>query len=692
MSDADDQIGAAATVIAVAPTSGFSGRSEEYDPRGGAFPLGYGAGLPSATAGPGGMSVPDGRQRTTSSTFYHTVKAFVQSLPPQVDNMVSDYRKKVTKENYLLIVSVFGSLVGSVYGYVVTLSGLLLMDSTFLEHMGGGSTTFDLRFILLFYVGEVVGAFFSFLLSDIFGRKTTLVYCAVVCIFLLLWSSLSADGTDLLTARFFLGWGLGLLMAVAPVYTSEVAVGADRGKSIGMIAVTEFTGALLACLMYFALQGYAFGWRVALVLPMLVLAAKACGLLFLPESPRWILAHRTPTECLESMRQLRRTNDVSEEFHVIYQALSSDARLGDSWIEILSSKAIRYRLFVACALQTSHQLLGYEIITTFGSSLLGLLDMHSVLLGLLLAAVSALLGALLGLSKVDAWGRRFLLICGCLSMFCSWLGASVCVYAGGLQEGKAELYFQAYILRFLFGSFLCLFAFSFAFGFESVSWVVAAELFPLRARGRASALTTSCHGASAVLATSFLADWLAGDGDSASSSSIATVILLFACYALCLALFVFIALPETQGLMLEDMEELFDLGGGGNSSSAGCCGCCPEVKAGLMGLRVVGQAGPGGRGTGGVGSARQGAPGKDGTDAGAAQAAERFEPSTLHKYSGGMRETKFEYFTEEEAPLVPSFGSFISGAGVVASGSGTSGAGAAAGASYGTLSTAEASK
>jgi hypothetical protein len=32
---------------------------------------------------------------------------------------------------------------------------------------------------------------------------------------------------------------------------------------------------------------------------------------FLPESPRWLLALHTPAECLESMRTLRRTNDVS---------------------------------------------------------------------------------------------------------------------------------------------------------------------------------------------------------------------------------------------------------------------------------------------------------------------------------------------------------------------------------------------
>lgn len=605
---------------------------------------------PQQQEGPPQAPGPTHNSTGTTTSALQSAKQILASIPPFFEGYVSDFRKKISKEEYLRVVAVFGSLVGAVYGFVVTLSGLLLMDSTFVERMGGDTTTssFELHFIVLFYLGEVVGALLSFLLSDIFGRKTTIVYASAACVLLLLWMCLSADGTDLLTSRFFLGWGLGLIMAVAPVYTSEVAIAADRGKTVGMLSLTGSAGSLTACVLYFALQGYSFGWRVALVVPIVVLLVKIVGLLFLPESPRWILAHRTPTECLESMRQLRRTNDVSKEFHDIYQALSSDARLGESWIEILSSKTIRYRLVTACVLQFSHQLLGIEIITTFGSYLLGLLDMHSILLGLLLAYVSGLLGTILGLSKVDSWGRRFLLICGCLSICCSWLGACVCVYVGGLEDGKAELYFQSYVLRFLFGSFLCLFAFSFAFGVESVSWVVAAELFPLRARGRASSLTTACHGASAVIVSSVLADWI--DEDGTSTTTVTTAILLFATYALFLALFVFLALPETRGMMLEEMEELFDVG----ISSAGGCGCCPEWKTGLMGLRTISS-------TGATGNSSQ----KDNdTTLVVGNNIEPFEPSTLHKYSGGMRETQFQYFhegggREEEAPLVPSFVSGI---------------------------------
>jgi hypothetical protein len=129
------------------------------------------------------------------------------------------------------------------------------------------------------------------------------------------------------------------------------------------------------------------------------------------------------------MRTLRRTNDVSlsvsrlipeacgflysrvpllqvsKEFNDIYLALSTDARLGESWVDILSSKTIRYRLFVCCVIQLSQQMAGIQIVTTFGSDFLELLNMHSILLGLSLAYTSAMMGTFLGVFNVDIWGR-----------------------------------------------------------------------------------------------------------------------------------------------------------------------------------------------------------------------------------------------------------------------------------------------
>jgi sugar phosphate permease len=71
--------------------------------------------------------------------------------------------------------------------------------------------------------------------------------------------------------------------------------------------------------------------------------------------------------------------------------------------------------------------------------------------------------------------------------------------------------------------------------------VVPAELFPLRARGKASALTTACHAASALLDAFLLKIWLANGYDTAAG------MLVFAAIAIVMGLLAFVAMPETKG-------------------------------------------------------------------------------------------------------------------------------------------------
>jgi MFS family permease len=355
--------------------------------------------------------------------------SFLPSWKPT--DSIDQNLRKISRDDYLTIVSIFGSLSGLVHGFLTILSGMMLVDNAFLQEMyRHNDSKFSDRFIMLFFAGEILGSLMSFPFSDTFGRKTTLIYTSIFCIFAIIWNVLTTSGADFLTSRFFVGWAMGVLLSTSPVYTSEIAVTAYRGYTIGMLGLTTITGSLMAGFLFYLLKNYAIGWRVCLIVPIVVLIIKAAVLSLLPESPRWLLALRTPAECLDSMRQLRRTNDVSREFNDIYLALSSDARLGESWTDILSSKTIRYRLFVCSVMQLSQQMMGINIITTFGSDFLQLINVHSILLGLSLAYIAALLGTLLGLAQIDIWGRRFIFIFGCVSMACSWIGAATCVYVG----------------------------------------------------------------------------------------------------------------------------------------------------------------------------------------------------------------------------------------------------------------------
>jgi MFS family permease len=329
-------------------------------------------------------------------------------------------------------------------------------------------------------------------------------------------------------------------------------------------------------------------------------------------------------------------------------------------------------------MQVMQQLAGIQIITVFGFDVLQEMGVHSILLGLFLSAVAGLLGSSLLLQNIDRVGRRFLLMLGSVAMGFSWIGAACCTMFGGLEHGKAELYFSSYLLRFMFGAFLCLFAFSFSFSFGPIAWILSAEIFPFRARAKASSITVASHFLCAIVGSAFLNRWLQ------SGYNVATCLFAFGVLCLMCGGFVYVAVPETRAVMLEDMEELF-----GVEPSTMRCGCCLDVRnTGMLGMRRLvdmqqqrhlqamktmsdGTYTTVANHTAASSSVSttadtnlhhhlyipgpmSGASGSYCSSLGG-ESQQLFEPSSLHKYSTDLRENKFSYYQESDELLVPSF-------------------------------------
>ncbi len=207
---------------------------------------------------------------------------------------IEEAQKKMSKESYMILVAVVGSFCAVSQGFIITQSELLLMDPSFLSLMSGYDNTFISHFMAIFYTGEMFGAAISFVFSDMFGRNTTLIYFALLSVLMLLWCAATTSSANLLSARFCLGCCMGVMLATAPVYVAEVATAENRGQSIGFLSLNIVIGSLFAIVSYYFLQPYDFGWRIALFLPVALLLTQALLLKHLPESPRWLLAKKTP--------------------------------------------------------------------------------------------------------------------------------------------------------------------------------------------------------------------------------------------------------------------------------------------------------------------------------------------------------------------------------------------------------------
>lgn len=117
-----------------------------------------------------------------------------------------------------------GSLIGAVYGYITTISSILLFDPVFSVKFDVKKETslFPIKFLLVIPFGIILGALMSSTLADRLGRKAVLLYTSLLGAILIIWSATAESAADILTSRILVGWILGIGLSVGPVYTAEV--------------------------------------------------------------------------------------------------------------------------------------------------------------------------------------------------------------------------------------------------------------------------------------------------------------------------------------------------------------------------------------------------------------------------------------------------------------------------------------
>jgi sugar phosphate permease len=162
-----------------------------------------------------------------------------------------------------------------------------------------------------------------------------------------------------------------------------------------------------------------------------------------------------------------------------------------------------------------------------------------------------------------------------------YLHVHINIHLGGLEQETKGVFSPSFFMRLTFGACLCLFTFSYSFALGIIGWIIPAELFPLRARGKASSLTTACHAISALLTSILLKMWLSRGYNSAM------VMLMFSAVSISISLFAYVSMPETKGLMLEDMEALFSMDTNQHVAENINCICFPDLKSTHIGFRVL---------------------------------------------------------------------------------------------------------
>ena len=420
-------------------------------------------------------------------------------------------------------------------------------------------------------IGTILGAIVAGRLADHFGRKPVLFWIGILFGVGALATALAptpdlvagAGGamtasssmpiTFFMVFRFLGGVGVGMSSVVAPIYTAEIAPARVRGRLVGLVQFNIVFGILLAyasnaIIREIAHEDVAWRWMLG------VMAVPAVFfLLFLmavPETPRWLFAHRREDEARAISARLTNSAEESEEqMKEIADQLAEDRAAGH-----VPFFTRRYRkvILMAFCIAMFNQLSGINAILYYAPKVMKLAGGEAIFgaafpyIASVVVGLMNLIATMAALTVIDKLGRRQLMIVGSIGylVFLGFLAGMMFAYEAGAVTGSAAVWL---VLIGLLG-----FIASHAFGQGSVIWVFISEIFPNRVRARGQSLGSLTHWTFAFITTyafPVLTDKLGGG-------------FAFGIFFLCMVgqlFWVLKVMPETKGIPLEEMEERLGL-------------------------------------------------------------------------------------------------------------------------------------
>lgn len=376
--------------------------------------------------------------------------------------------------------------------------------------------------------------------SDQAGRTRAL---ALACLPFALGWVLIATGSRaaaLFTGRLLTGFGQGAFLNVVPVYIAETAPAHLRGSLGGVNQLGINVG--LASTFALGLPVVGLTWRqlaLAALVPTTVLAL--CTLLFMPESPRWLVQVGRGADAGVALRALRPADaDVGRELGRINAAIAAAAAeppLG--WTDF-GKPALAKPLSIVLTMMVLQQLTGINcVFFNIGPifSAVGVADSDAAALLVALVQLPVSLGTCL---LLDLAGRRTLLISAALGMA---FAACALAVAFSLPAADARVSHPLSVVAAL------AYVAAFSSGMGPIPWVLNGELFPARGRSAAASCATAVSNLAAFVVTVTFS----------GAVRLLTMGGAFAFYCACClatAVYTFLAVPETKGRSLEEVAAL----------------------------------------------------------------------------------------------------------------------------------------
>ncbi|PLB34745.1 putative MFS quinate transporter [Aspergillus candidus] len=428
-------------------------------------------------------------------------------------------------------------------------------------------------------IGSVGGALFAFVVCDRIGRLwATRQLCVLWIVGITIFMGSNGNLGAVYAGRFVAGLGVGQTVVVAPVYLAEIAPASVRGLCTCVFTGFVYLGIVLA---YFTNYGCELHmgdnthkrWEVPTSLHI-IFAGLIFILSFLQyESPRFLIKKGRFDQALTNLSRVRQLPPDHEyvvqeitAIHTSHEA-EKEATMGAGPLGVLKEaflvRSNLYRLYMASMAQILSQWSGAGSITLYAPDLFALLGItgnnESLLVTAVFGIVKLVAAIICALFLVDVIGRKRALLLGITLQAIAMLYVAVFLTdvprmgiddTFELPESKRGVSRGAIAMIYVSGA-------GWALGWNSMQYLLTAELFPLRIRALATSIAMTLHfvnqyGNSRAVPNMLMAPEAGGISPKGTFWFFAVVTFIG-------GVWVWFSVPETAGRSLETIDRLFEL-------------------------------------------------------------------------------------------------------------------------------------
>ncbi|EAU38995.1 quinate permease [Aspergillus terreus NIH2624] len=422
--------------------------------------------------------------------------------------------------------------------------------------------------VSLYQAGAFFGAFFAYPMGHFWGRRWGLFVAALVFT-LGAGLMLGANGDRglglIYGGRVLAGLGVGAGSNITPIYISELAPPAIRGRLVGVYELGWQIGGLVGFWICFGVDDTLAPshkqWIIPFAVQLIPSGLLLLGILFVRESPRWLFLRGRREQAIQNLCWIRQLPVdhiyMIEEIGAIDQSLEqqrSTIGLGFTkpFLAVWSNKRIMYRLFLGSMLFLWQNGSGINAINYYSPTVFKSIGLRGANTSLLTTGIFGVVKTVVTfvwlLWLIDRLGRRLLLMIGAAGgSVCLWIvGAYIKVAKPTERDPDAPLDGGGIAAMFFFYLWTVFYTPS----WNGTPWVMNSEMFDPNVRSLAQACAAGSNWLWNFLISRFTPQMFAKMEYG--------VYFFFASLMILSIVFVFFLIPETKGIPLESMDGLFE--------------------------------------------------------------------------------------------------------------------------------------